>query len=501
VVTYLKDDKYFIEQKESDKSNNGSNSNASASVAPAAIDTSSQLPAMSQTPAPTDTSKIAMNTPLAAAPVDTTGVVKKRIDWSKVSHDKIWDSKNEETRGKLQPLLDENGNIKKDAYNFTYTFLKMVNHPKKDTKVATYKSVPLNIYPDENVWATDLTNSQVDMYVENYFKAPPFNDYPVVGVNWVQANAYAYWRSISGGIYHSMPEYMKYYHLTYTLPSEAQWVYAAQGFYDLIGAADSLNDTLNTNTLVTSDSTMTPHDSTTMALAGITGAPAASAPKNNAVDSSKQAAKAERAAERKAAKQGNMYIADYLKVNLVKYGGKYSNKRKAGYNPETDGPAVDSTPIHKDPNGMLENFKQDEGDYWEDGAALTTPVLSFAPNEFGLYNMEGNVSEWTLDAYSPSVFAFVSDLNPVLIYDADSSDADAMKRKVVRGGSFMSNAKSLTPFYRDVELQNVAHCFIGFRCVMQAPEIIYKNIGTRKRTIRGNHVKGKLENLRLPEIR
>ena len=150
---------------------------------------------------------------------------------------------------------------------------------------------------------------------------------------------------------------------------------------------------------------------------------------------------------------------------------------------------------------MLENFKQEEGDYWEDGAALTTPVMAFSPNEFGLYNMEGNVSEWTLDAYSPSVFAFVSDLNPVLLYDADSTDADAMKRKVVRGGSFMSNAKSLTPYYRDLELQNIAHCFIGFRCVMQAPEIIYKNTSTRKTTVRGKHVKGKLSGIRLPEIR
>jgi formylglycine-generating enzyme required for sulfatase activity len=484
VVNYLKDDKYFIEQKEGES--NGSSSSSAGSTT-AVLDTAAK---------PTDTSKIAVaSTPVP--PADTLGTVHKRIDWTKVSHDRIWDTKNEETRGKLAPLLDENNNIKKDAYNFTYTFLKMVNS-KKDTKTATYKTVPVNVYPDENVWATDLTNSQVDMYVENYFKAPPFNDYPVVGVNWVQANAYCYWRTICATGYYNMPSYMKYYHLTYQLPSEAQWVYAAQGFYDLIGAPDSVLDTVGTGTLVTSDSTMTPHPDSM--LTGINAPAVATAPAKPKVDSAKEAAKAERIAERKAAKRGNYYIADYLKVNLVKYGGKYSNKYKAGYNPETDGPPVDSTPIHKDPNGMLENFKQEEGDYWEDGAALTTPVLSFAPNEFGLYNMEGNVSEWTMDAYSPSVFAFVSDLNPVLLYDADSTDADAMKRKVVRGGSFMSNAKSLTPFYRDLELQNVAHCFIGFRCVMQAPEIIYKNVETRKHTVRGKRVKGKLEGLRLPEI-
>jgi len=161
---------------------------------------------------------------------------------------------------------------------------------------------------------------------------------------------------------------------------------------------------------------------------------------------------------------------------------------------------IDSTMIHRDPNGMLMNFKQQEGDYWEDGAALTTPVLSFAPNEYGLYNMEGNVAEWTLDAYSPSAYSFVSDLNPVLMYDADPTDAEVMKRKVVRGGSFMGNAKSLSPFYRDVELANVSHCYIGFRCVMQAPEVIGRNTSTRPKTQRGNRTKGKFHGARLPEI-
>jgi len=156
--------------------------------------------------------------------------------------------------------------------------------------------------------------------------------------------------------------------------------------------------------------------------------------------------------------------------------------------------------IHRDPNGMLMNFKQQEGDYWEDGAALTTPVMSFAPNEFGLYNMEGNVAEWTMDAYSPSAYSFVSDINPVLQYDADSTDAPVMKRKVVRGGSFMGNAKSLSPFYRDMEIMDVSHCYIGFRCVMAAPEVIHNNTATRNRTQRGKRTPGKFSGVRLPEI-
>ena len=100
--------------------------------------------------------------------------------------------------------------------------------------------------------------------------------------------------------------------------------------------------------------------------------------------------------------------------------------------------------------------------------------------------MVGNVSEWVLDAYSPSAFAFISDVNPVLLFDADTTEADAMKRKVVRGGSFMSNARALSPYTRDNELQMNAHCYIGFRCILPAPEILNKSVATRRKNTGSN---------------
>jgi len=280
---------------------------------------------------------------------------------------------------------------------------------------------------------------------------------------------------------------MKYYNLVYTLPSEAQWVYAAQSFYDMIFEPvnkDTL-DTVNLGPTIV-DSMVVPHDSTWLA---------AHMPKPaDSIKAARDAVKKQRIADYEAshrkASNGNMYLMDYIK--LIDF-------LKNGYGSANEGAVLDSTPIHRDVNGMLSNFKQEEGDYWEDGVALTTPVMSFAPNDFGLYNMEGNVAEWVTDAYSPSAFSFVSDINPQLNYDADSSDAEVMKRKVVRGGSFISNAKSLSPFYRDMELQNVAHCYLGFRCVMQAPERITPVTATRNRTQRGRKTPAKV-NLRLPEI-
>ncbi len=489
IVNYLKDDKYFISYETENKGNGGnSKSIATNTTAPVAVDSAGNpIPT-----APVDTTK-----PMGVtAPASDSPITKKRINWKMVSHDAIFNSKDETMKSKIAPMLDENGNIKKEFYQYTYKHIRHVSsatHNGKDDKVI---KETLNVYPNENVWNQDLTNAQTDLFVENYFKSPPFDDYPVVGVTWSQSMAFCNWRSNNARAYYNMPDYMKYYRLIYTLPSEAQFVYAAQGYYDMIRAVTK-TDTLDTVNLlpVVVDSTVTPHadmkpeDSATYALRMQTKSA-------DSLRDLKNGIKADRIAKYEAAHKraanGNLYLMDYIKM---------LNFLQNGYRSGNEGPIIDSTPIHRDYNGLLSNFKQEEGDYWEDGAALTMPVMSFAPNDFGLYNMEGNVSEWVMDAYSPSAFSFVSDINPQLLYDADSTDADVMKRKVVRGGSFISNAKSLSPFYRDMELMNVSHCFLGFRCVMQAPEVATKVNGTRNRTQSGKKTPGKMAGIRLPEIR
>jgi sulfatase modifying factor 1 len=134
----------------------------------------------------------------------------------------------------------------------------------------------------------------------------------------------------------------------------------------------------------------------------------------------------------------------------------------------------------KDVDMLAVNFKQQEGDYRKDGGTFTMHVKSYAPNSLGLYNMMGNVSEWTLDAFSPSYKELVHDLNPVLLYDAADTESEAMRRKVIRGGSWKDNANLLTPSTRAYEIQNVSHSYIGFRCVMPAPDIVVEQTKTRK---------------------
>ncbi|MBN1183308.1 MAG: SUMF1/EgtB/PvdO family nonheme iron enzyme [Bacteroidales bacterium] len=114
---------------------------------------------------------------------------------------------------------------------------------------------------------------------------------------------------------------------------------------------------------------------------------------------------------------------------------------------------------------FLANFKPLRGNYIDDGSLATIRVGSYEPNEFGLYDMSGNVSEWTSSAYDESAYAFVHDMNPDYKYNAKPDDPPVMKRKVIRGGSWKDIGYYLQCGTRTYEYQDTAKSYIGFRCV------------------------------------
>jgi len=305
--------------------------------------------------------------------IDETEVTNKeyRRFVDNLKNNKDTTSKNKNVHAVTQNVHYDTGRAEIVKYPLTY-FKRTA-----DGKTGEYVTEMINVYPDTKVWATDFPNSQTDMLVKEYFTNPLFDDYPVVGITWKQARAYASWRSNN-----SMPHkkkrkrYLLDYDLPCTLPTEAQWVCAAEG-----------------------------------------------------------------------------------EMRLSK---------------------IDSFRVPRDNKGrLLANFKQSEGDYTADGSSYTMHVKSYAPNRYGLYNMYGNVAEWTLDAYNESAWAFVHDQNPVLLYDADANEPPIMKRKVVRGGSWKDNAQALSPYNRNYEQQDAPHSYIGFRCVIPAPEILTKKVASR----------------------
>ena len=114
---------------------------------------------------------------------------------------------------------------------------------------------------------------------------------------------------------------------------------------------------------------------------------------------------------------------------------------------------------------FLANFKPMRGSYTDDTGATTMKVASFAPNDFGLYDMAGNVAEWTSSAHLESSNALVSDMNPSFQYNAKNSDPDVLKRKIVKGGSWKDVANYLQCGVKTYEYQNESRPYIGFRCV------------------------------------
>lgn len=115
---------------------------------------------------------------------------------------------------------------------------------------------------------------------------------------------------------------------------------------------------------------------------------------------------------------------------------------------------------------LLANFKPGRGNYAEDGGFYTVRADAYWPNDYGLFNMSGNVAEWTGSYFYEGAYNFMSDMSPDIRYDAKDSDHPREKRKVVRGGSWKDVAYMIQVSTRSSEYLDTAKSYIGFRCVI-----------------------------------
>jgi formylglycine-generating enzyme required for sulfatase activity len=281
---------------------------------------------------------------------------KKQIDIRKLNYSYFW--VDYQQAAKVNYKFDYQNNT--GVYEGQVTNLDGTRTDVKDRSSFIRHNV-INIYPDTLCWIRDFTYSFNDPQASLYFWHPSFDDYPVVGVSWVQATAFSLWRTdfMNTALRKSGIADIQ----NYRLPVETEWEYAARGGLDL---------------------------------------------------------------------------------SMYPWGGPYTRNYKGCF---------------------LANFKPLRGNYIDDGNVYAGKVGSYEPNEFGLYDMAGNVAEWTSGAYHPSAYIFQHDLQPNYEYNATPQDPPIMKRKVIRGGSWKDIAYFLQTSTRDYEYQDSTKPFVGFRNV------------------------------------
>nr|WP_067059769.1 SUMF1/EgtB/PvdO family nonheme iron enzyme [Mucilaginibacter sp. L294] len=256
-----------------------------------------------------------------------------------------------------------------------------------------------NALPDTLVWRKPLSYNEP--YVDNYLRHPAFQDYPVVGVTWQQAQEYCTWRTDR-----TNENILRERGNLVTWKDQAK----GQGGATAQGAANGTGTPFNTDMYLNGQYQGQGIDGKKM----ITDLnPNATATGNN-----KRAVRPARL-EDGIVKQGYRLPseAEWEYAALALAGNTQFENINDGRVYPWDGLGVRSP--KKNTRGLiLANFKRGSGDNagvgggLNDKAIITAPVRSYQPNDFGLYNMAGNVNEWVADTYRQTSFEEMDDLNP-----------------------------------------------------------------------------------------
>lgn len=249
-----------------------------------------------------------------------------------------------------------------------------------------YANIYNGILPDTLVWRNRLGNN--DVMTENYLRHPAYANYPVVGVSWIQAVEYSKWRTdMVNELMLDKEGYIAKGARYNTKPGEGFNTETYLNAPSLVyGGNDSITRGGKESQRIAKQST----DSTNLY-----------AQKKDGVILPSYRLPTE--AEWEFAALGMSDLREY---------NKYRGRKKYPW----DGSYTRSG--KKQIVGQqLANFKQGRGDYggipgWSDtGADITAEVMSYPPNDYGLYDMAGNVAEWVADVYRPIIDDEYNDFN------------------------------------------------------------------------------------------
>ncbi|EJF52384.1 hypothetical protein SapgrDRAFT_0641 [Saprospira grandis DSM 2844] len=245
-----------------------------------------------------------------------------------------------------------------------------------------YPSMPqvhMQALPDTLAWLDELSYNTP--YVENYLRHPAYEDYPVVGVTWLQANEFCKWRS----------------------DRVNEMLLIEQGKID----PTSIEGQQGENTF-----------STGSYLSGIYQAQPGPKPAVNPATGEERAVRFEDGIMLPEYQLPTEAQWEFAALALL---GNQSAARDENITDRRiypwDGTTVRYPQHGRYQGAIVANFKRGRGDYMgmsgalNDNASITAPVRSFVPNDFGLYNMAGNVNEWVRDVYRPTTSLTLEDNN------------------------------------------------------------------------------------------
>ena len=303
----------------------------------------------------------------------------------KVQDDVMHDWNNTPNQQHVQSFYMDETEVTNVMYAEYLFWVKSVFPPTEEN----YKNIYNGAIPDTLVWRNRLGYNET--MTNNYLRHPAYANYPVVGVNWIQASEFCKWRT--NRVNENILERSGY------LKKDNKVSLGT----DVKGEAS-----FDTEAYINSPSKSLGGNGDVVLKRGING-------KKQVADDAKNVY-AQRSSglilpEYRLPTEAEWEYAAVALVGSREY-NIYKGQKKYPWNGQ-----YTRSSKRQSKGEQLANFKQGKGDYggiagWsDDGADITNEVKRYAPNDFGLYDMAGNVAEWVQDVYRPMVDDEANDFN------------------------------------------------------------------------------------------
>ncbi len=299
----------------------------------------------------------------------------------RVQDDVMHDWNNTPNQQHVQSFYMDETEVTNKMYLEYLDWIKRTYPPEEENFRAIYNGV----LPDTLVWRNRLGYNEV--MTENYLRHPGYGEYPVVGVSWIQAVEFANWRTDRvNEIYLQQDGYLK---------QGSQLEATADANFSTDTYINAPTQTFGGNEDIIKGGKLRPQTNAAGDEINVF------ASRETGIISPKYRLPTETEWE---------YAA--LGLSEIRSYNVYRGRKKYPW----DGQYTRSG-SRKIKGDQLANFKQGKGDYggiagWsDDGADITAQVKSYAPNDYGLYDMAGNVAEWVADVYRPIVDDEFNDFN------------------------------------------------------------------------------------------